>query len=187
MRKTILQLYIENCLSLFLSYQLFIAFLPKKQHLSLVKNFNSPSASYHYCVVINIGIKQTDQIVQSKSEKWVIYCCIAQCRVRSIGSNAGCKVWQRQEGRTCDTSPSHTWGISVYCWMSCPALWKWPAGGGTTSPAAMTASSCFLLPCVELEVVLLVPVHKVLNRFSVGSVTPVPDEANDSRVISELL
>ena len=42
-----------------------------------------------------------------------------------------------------------------------------------------TTSSC--LPGVELEVVLLVPVHKVLSKFSVGSV--VPDEADDGRVI----
>ena len=36
----------------------------------------------------------------------------------------------------------------------------------------------------ELEVVLLAPVHKVLNKFSVGSVAP--DEADDSRAIREL-
>ena len=37
----------------------------------------------------------------------------------------------------------------------------------------------FGLPCVE--VVLLAPVHKVLNKFPV-----VPDEADDSRVVREL-
>ena len=42
-------------------------------------------------------------------------------------------------------------------------------------------------PAIELEVVLLAPVHKVLNKFSVGSIVPVPDEADDSRVIRERL
>ena len=42
------------------------------------------------------------------NQKWVLYSCIAQCRVKSIGSSAGCTVWQQQEGRTCDTSTSHT-------------------------------------------------------------------------------
>ena len=45
----------------------------------------------------------------------------------------------------------------------------------------------FGLPGVKLEVVPLAPVHKVVNKFSVGSVVPVPDEADDSRVIRELL
>ena len=45
----------------------------------------------------------------------------------------------------------------------------------------------FGLPSVELEVVPLATVHKVLNKFSVGSVIPVPDEASDSRVVRELL
>ena len=40
---------------------------------------------------------------------------------------------------------------------------------------------------VELEVVPLAPVHKVLDEFSKGSVVPVPDEADDSRVVRELL
>ena len=34
----------------------------------------------------------------------------------------------------------------------------------------------FGLPCIELEVIPLAPVHKVLNKFSVGSV--VLDEAD---------
>ena len=41
------------------------------------------------------------------------------------------------------------------------------------------------LPGIEPEMVLLAPVHKVLNKFSVGSV--IPDEADDSRVIREVL
>ena len=45
----------------------------------------------------------------------------------------------------------------------------------------------FGLPGVELEVVPPAPVHKVLNKFSVGSVVLVPDEADDSRVVRELL
>ena len=45
----------------------------------------------------------------------------------------------------------------------------------------------FGLSGVELEVILMAPVHKVLNKFSEGSVVPVPDEAEDSRVIRELL
>ena len=40
---------------------------------------------------------------------------------------------------------------------------------------------------VELEVVLLAPVCKVLNKFSVGFVAPIPDEVNNDRVIRELL
>ena len=54
----------------------------------------------------------------NQNEKWVI--CrvfIAQCTVRSAGSSAGCKVWQQQEGRACDSSPSHTSSVSVYCWQ----------------------------------------------------------------------
>ena len=39
----------------------------------------------------------------------------------------------------------------------------------------------------DLEVVPLAPVYKLLNKFYVGSVIPVPDEANDSRVVRELL
>ena len=45
----------------------------------------------------------------------------------------------------------------------------------------------FGLPGIELEMVLLAPVHKILNEFSVGSVVPVPDETNDSRVVREFL
>ena len=37
-------------------------------------------------------------------------------------------------------------------------------------------------PGIELEVALQAPVHKILNKFSAGSVAPVPDEADDSRV-----
>ena len=44
----------------------------------------------------------------------------------------------------------------------------------------------FGLPGVELEVVPLAPVYKVLNKFSVGSVVLVPDEADNSRVVREL-
>ena len=46
-----------------------------------------------------------------QNQKWVLYSGIAQCRVRSTGSSADCKVWQQQEGRTCNASPSHTWGV----------------------------------------------------------------------------
>ena len=45
----------------------------------------------------------------------------------------------------------------------------------------------FGLPSVELEVVPLVPVYKVLNKLSVGSVVLILDEADDSRDIRELL
>ena len=45
----------------------------------------------------------------------------------------------------------------------------------------------FGLPGIQLEMVTLAPVHKVLNKFSVGSVVPVPDEADDSTVVSEPL
>ena len=45
----------------------------------------------------------------------------------------------------------------------------------------------FGLPGVELEVVPLAPVHKVLDEFSVGSVVPISDEADDSRVVREFL
>ena len=45
----------------------------------------------------------------------------------------------------------------------------------------------FGLPGVELEVVLLAPVYKVLNKFSVGSVVPVLDEADNHRVVREVL
>ena len=72
----------------------------------------------------------------------------------ATGSSVGCKVWQQQEGRTCDTSPSYTWDVSVCCWRSCPVLWEWPAGGGTPAPAVMTAcpSSCSLPPpCTGLR------------------------------------
>ena len=41
----------------------------------------------------------------------------------------------------------------------------------------------FGLPGAELEVVPLAPVHKVLSKFSVGSVVPFPDEADESRVV----
>ena len=59
-------------------------------------------------------------------------------------------------------------------------LLECPAGGGTPAPAAMTAcpSSCSLPPPalsqegIELEVVPLAPVHKVLNKFSVGQAYP---------------
>ena len=45
----------------------------------------------------------------------------------------------------------------------------------------------FGLAAIELEVVLLAPVYKVLNKFSVSSFIPVPDEANSGSVIRELL
>ena len=58
--------------------------------------------------------------------------------MKSVGSSAGCTVWQQQEG---------TWGVSVYHCRSCPVLWQWPAGGGTPAPAALTAyPSSFSLP-----------------------------------------
>ena len=51
-----------------------------------------------------MGVKEIDQIVQK--EKWVLYRHIAQCRVQGEG-------WgEQQEGRTFDTSLSHT--MSVY-------------------------------------------------------------------------
>ena len=31
---------------------------------------------------------------------------------------------------TCDTSPSHTWSVSVYHWRSCPVLWQRLQGAG---------------------------------------------------------
>ena len=40
---------------------------------------------------------------------------------------------------------------------------------------------------MSLVLVLLAPVHKVLDEFSVGSIIPIPEEANDSRVIRELV
>ena len=54
-----------------------------------------------------------------QNQEWVLYSFIAQCRVRSIGSSAGWTAWKQQEGRTCDTSPSHTRVILVCCWRSC--------------------------------------------------------------------
>ena len=36
----------------------------------------------------------------------------------STGSTAGCEVWQLQEGRTCDSAPSHSSGEAVCCWRS---------------------------------------------------------------------
>ena len=60
--------------------------------------------------------------------------------------SAGCTAWQQQEERTRNTFPWHTWGVPVCWWRRSPVLWKWPAGGGTPAPAAMTAcpSSCSL-------------------------------------------
>ena len=93
------------------------------------------------------GYYKIDQIVQTKSEKWVKYSCISQCtvkkksRVRSARSSAGCTVWLQQEGRTCDTSPSHTWGASACCWRSCPVLWKWPAGWDSCTSSSITLLS----------------------------------------------
>ena len=61
------------------------------------------------------------------------------------------------------------------------------------SPVCRVVCACgnppqlFGLPGIELEVVPLAPVHRVLNKFSVGSFIPVPDEADDSRVVRELL
>ena len=40
---------------------------------------------------------------------------------------------------------------------------------------------------IELKVVPLAPVHKVLSKLSVGSVVPVPDEADDNKVVREHL
>lgn len=53
--------------------------------------------------------------------------CTAQCKVRSIGSTAGCTVWQQQGGRTCDISPSHTSGEAACRWRSSPAPSECPA------------------------------------------------------------
>lgn len=40
---------------------------------------------------------------------------------------------------------------------------------------------------VDLDVVLLAPVHKVPGQFSVPLIVPISDEAKNSRVIKELL
>ena len=37
----------------------------------------------------------------------------------------------------------------------------------------------FGLPGIELEVIPMAPVHKVLNKFFIGAVVPVPDEADE--------
>lgn len=42
-------------------------------------------------------------------------------------------------------------------------------------------------PCVDLEVVLLTPFHKVLDQFSIFPVIVNSDEADDGRVVRELL
>ena len=60
------------------------------------------------------------------------------------------------------------------CMQGCLNLWKYT-----------TSSLC--LPCIKLEMVWLAPVFEVLNKFYVGSVVPIPDEADDSRVVRELL
>ena len=43
------------------------------------------------------------------------------------------------------------------------------------------------VPSVDLEVVLVTPVHKVLDQSSGGPVAPICDEANNGRVVTELL
>ena len=45
----------------------------------------------------------------------------------------------------------------------------------------------FSFPLVDLEAVLLAPVHKVLRKFPVLLVVLISDEADDCRVIGELL
>lgn len=52
---------------------------------------------------------------------------------------------------------------------------------------SFTHTQLFGIPGVDLEEVLLAPVYEVLKKFSVGSVVIVPDKADDSRVIREIL
>lgn len=42
------------------------------------------------------------------------------------------------------------------------------------------------LPWVDLEAVLVAPVHKVLDKFSVGPVIIVSHEANDCRELLQM-
>ena len=73
---------------------------------------------------------------------------------------------------TCEMSPSQCLFPVCMC-------------AGLSVPAEIH-HQLFGLPGVELEVILLVAVHKALNKYFVGSVVPVPDEADDSRVIKNV-
>lgn len=58
--------------------------------------------------------------------------------------------------------------------------------GGVHVPAEIH-HQLFGLPSTDLEVVPLIPLHKILDRFSFDSVVPDPDEADHCRVIREPL
>ena len=198
---------------------------------------------------------------------------------KSHESSGGCRVFQQQDGRNCNTFPSHTWGVSVYqlkelpsaVTVSCKGWDCFTSSNDSLSIILLSPTTCtgsrghprmeldfvisslslflsphqskrpelpqqmdagltfltgrcsvigpvqfivqvnsqvlvdvsvsifvawifgclclrksttsFGLPSSELESVLLAPVHKVHNKFSVGFVVPAPDEANDSRIV----
>ena len=69
--------------------------------------------SSHVTSKISLGQRTFIQI------NWVRVQCIKPPRIslvlhsESTGSSASCKVWQQQEGRTCNFSPLHTWTCDI--------------------------------------------------------------------------